>query len=135
MRSIIKCRLIVAIAGVLFVSVAGAADVTQEPLATVKEKVDEKKAVLVDVREQAEWDRGHVEGAIFLPLSSLQRGMDAKQLAERLPEGKILYLHCALGRRAVTAGGILEKFGYEVRCLKPGYKELVGAGFKDANDR
>ena len=105
-----------------------AAELTKDSLATVKKNVDQKKAVLVDVREKTEWNKGHVKGAIFLPLSALQE--DAKTLARRLPKDKIVYTHCVVGKRCVTAGNILEKLGYKVRPIKPGYKELVEAGFK-----
>ena len=44
--------------------------------------IEAKKAVLVDVREKSEWDKGHSEGAIFLPLSELQAGVEPKSLAE-----------------------------------------------------
>ena len=105
-----------------------AAELTKDSLATVKKNVDQKKAVLVDVREKTEWNKGHVKGAIFLPLSALQE--DAKTLARRLPKDKIVYTHCVVGKRCVTAANILEKLGYKVRPIKPGYKELVEAGFK-----
>lgn len=109
--------------------VCNGAELTQDSLSTVKKNVDEKKAVLVDVREKKEWDAGHVEGAIFLPLSELQH-LNADQAKKKLPTERILYVHCVVGKRAVTAGAMLEKLGYEVRSLKPGYKELVNAGFK-----
>jgi rhodanese-related sulfurtransferase len=109
-----------------------AAEITKDSLATVKKYVAEKKALLVDVREKSEWDKGHLEGSIFLPLSALKKGVSAEQLAKKLPKDKILYTFCVVGKRAVTAGNILEEIGYEVRPLKPGYKELVRAGFKKA---
>jgi rhodanese-related sulfurtransferase len=37
-----------------------------------------------------------------------------------------------MGVRAVAAAKILEKLGYNVRPLKPGYEELVKAGFQKA---
>ena len=111
-----------------------AAELTKDSLAQVKANVTEKKAVLVDVREKSEWDKGHVEGAVFLPLSELKAGVDAKEIAKRLPKDKIIYTHCVLGKRSVTAGDMLQKLGYEVRCLKPGYQELLDAGFQKAKD-
>lgn len=111
-----------------------AAEQTKDSLDTVKKNVDGKKAVLVDVRDKSEWDAGHIDGALFLPLSELQKGIDKDQLARRLPKDKIVYTHCVAGKRSVTAGNILEKLGYDVRPLKPGYKELVEAGFKKAGD-
>jgi phage shock protein E len=112
-----------------------AAETTKDSLATVKKNVTEKKAVLVDVRDKSEWDQGHIEGSIFLPVTALKKGIDAKRLAKILPKDKILYTFCVVGKRSLTAAQILEKAGYKVRSLKPGYKELVKAGFKKADDK
>jgi rhodanese-related sulfurtransferase len=111
-----------------------AAEITEDSLKTVRKNVTEEKAVLLDVREKREWDEGHIEGSIFLPLSALKRGVDTKKLAELVPKEKILYTFCVVGKRSLTAGHILERRGYEVRPLKPGYKELLRAGFKKAKD-
>lgn len=107
---------------------------TKDSLETVKKNVTEEKAVLVDVREKKEWDEGHIEGSIFLPISALKKGLSTEDLAKTLPEDRILYTFCVVGKRAITAGTILEKHGYEVRALRPGYKELVRAGFKKAEE-
>jgi len=109
-----------------------AAEPTKDTLATVKRAVAEEKARLVDVREKREWDAGHVAGAVFLPLSELRDGITAETLANRLPKDQIIYTHCAVGVRSCTAADILLKHGYDVRPLKPGYKDLIAAGFKKA---
>jgi phage shock protein E len=109
-----------------------AVEPTKDSLATVKKNVEGEKAVLVDVREKSEWDAGHVQGAIFLPMSELGNGVDAAALSKRLPKDKILYTHCVVGKRSLKAADILDGLGYEVRSLNPGYKELIGAGFKQA---
>jgi phage shock protein E len=111
-----------------------AAETTKDSLPTVKRRIEDKKAVLVDVREKSEWDKGHIEGAVFLPLSQLRGRVDAKSIAKRLPKDRILYTHCVVGKRSLTAANILEKMGYEVRSLKPGYEELVEAGFPKADN-
>ncbi len=105
---------------------------TKVPLETVKKEVQEKKAVLVDVREKREWDRGHIEGAVLLPLSDLQEGVDPKRLARLLPKDKIIYAHCARGGRCLRAADLLQKNGYQIRPLKPGYNDLLQAGFEKA---
>jgi rhodanese-related sulfurtransferase len=107
---------------------------TTDPLPLVQQNVAAGAAVLVDVREQNEWDGGHVAEAIFLPLSELCRedGVSAKLAAERLPKDTIIYTHCHLGVRSLSAAEILEKLGYEVRPLAPGYEELIAAGFRNA---
>ncbi len=110
-----------------------AAELTKEPLSKIKQDVDDEKAVLVDVREKKEWDDGHIEGAIFLPLSILQDGVTKDEL-KGLPKDKILYVHCVVGKRAVTAANILERNGYKVQPMKPGYKEMISAGFPKAKE-
>jgi rhodanese-related sulfurtransferase len=112
------------------------------PISQVKEEVLSKKAVLVDVRERAEWEQGHVKDAVFLPLSQLRNwerdGLPAKEKAElskKLPAGVIVYTHCAAGGRSVPGGEALRKLGYDARALKPGYKALLEAGFPKAEAR
>lgn len=111
---------------------AFAAEHTKDSLAVVKQKLADKSAVLVDVREQAEWDAGHLDAAILLPLSGLQQGADS---SPKLKKGMIVYTHCKAGIRSVTAGEILSKQGYDVRPLKAGYQELLDAGFAPAKKK
>ena len=110
-----------------------AAEHTKDSLAEIKQAVEEGKAVLVDVREKKEWNEGHVDGAISLPLSVVKDGLSKEEL-KPLPKDKILYVHCVVGKRALSAGEALEKHKYEIRVMKPGYKELIAAGFPKAKD-
>src|SRR5262245_13423030 len=74
-----------------------AEELSNDPLPTVQENVATHKAVLVDVREPGEWQEGHVEGAISLPLSSLKKGADTSTLEKELLKDKIVYTHCVMG--------------------------------------
>jgi rhodanese-related sulfurtransferase/quercetin dioxygenase-like cupin family protein len=104
---------------------------TEDTLEVVKRNVEEGTAVLVDVRSQEEWNEGHLEGAVFLPVTSLRKhSLDPERVAEALPEKKIIYTFCVVGMRAKTAAKVLGQLGYEVRALKPGYDELRSAGFR-----
>jgi len=109
-----------------------AAELSDDPLPTVQENVATHKAVLVDVREPGEWKQGHLAVAIPLPLSSLEKGVDAKTLEQELPRNEIVYTHCVRGVRALKVANILEKLGYKVRPLKAGYEDFVKAGFGKA---
>lgn len=122
------------LAGLVLTNATTAAEQTKDSLPTVQKKIAEKKAVLVDVREKSEWDEGHIEGAISLPLSALKERADPAALSKVLPKDKAIYTHCVVGKRSLTAASILEKLGYDVQSLKPGYEELVKAGFKKAKD-
>jgi phage shock protein E len=116
--------------------VAGlAAEHTKDSLATVKERLKDKSAILVDVREQKEWDEGHIQDAQLVPLSKLKVEAEAEKLTKDLPKEKIVYCHCGAGARALTAADILKKKGYDVRPLKDGYKDLIKAGFPKAEKK
>jgi phage shock protein E len=121
-------------AGVLFFAIqAGlAAEHTKDSLETVKARLKDKSAVLVDVREQKEWDEGHLRDASLIPLSKLKMDKEAEKVTKELSKKKIVYCHCGAGVRALTAADILKKQGYDVRPLKAGYKDLLDAGFAKA---
>ena len=131
MISVKKLVLAMACTGLL-ASGLYAAKPTKDTLATVKRHVAEDKAVLVDVREKSEWDQGHIADAVFLPLSELRNGITAEKLAKQISKKQIIYTHCAVGVRSCTAADVLLKHGYDVRPLKPGYTDLIAAGFEKA---
>ena len=122
-----------AVASLAFAFFVPAAEPTKASLSEIKNEVDSGKAVLVDVREAREWNSGHVEGAIFLPLSALQDGLSKEELA-KLPKDRTLYVHCVVGKRALAAANVFEQHGYQAEAVKPGYRELVSAGFPAAQD-
>jgi len=129
-RSGTTCSRVVLL-GILFSAVSGAAaaEHTKDSLEAVKRAVGEKKAVLIDVREPEEWQEGHLVGAGLLPLTALERGMSPEKLATILPKDRIIYCYCLAGGRSAEAAALLAPLGYDVRALKPGFPQLVKAGF------
>jgi len=123
------CLLVLALA-----PLASAQEHSKDSLDTVKKALADKKAVLIDVREKAEWDEGHLKDARLLPLSLLKKDALPKDLADVLPKDKIAYLHCAAGVRCVKAAEILKKPGHDLRPPKAGYKNLLTEGFPKADD-
>ena len=119
----------------LVATIAVAQEHTKDTLATVKENVTAKKAVLVDVREKQEWDSGHIAGAALVPLSDLKVASGLQAALKRLPKDRIVYTYCAVGVRSLKAAEILKKQGYDVRALKAGYVELLKAGFPNASEK
>jgi len=105
---------------------------TKDSLEQVQALFESKKAVLVDVRELVEWNDGHIEGAIHVPFRELQERLDEAAVRKTLAKDVVVYTYCMVGFRSLKAAKILEKLGYEVRALKPGYKELLEAGFANA---
>ncbi|QEG26156.1 putative adenylyltransferase/sulfurtransferase MoeZ [Gemmata obscuriglobus] len=116
----------------VLVAPAGAADHTKDTTDAVKKALADDKAVLLDVREKAEWDDGHLKDAKLLPLSTLKGGAKAENVAKIVPKDKVVYLHCGSGVRCLKAADELKKLGYDVRPLKPGYADLLKAGFAPA---
>ena len=105
---------------------------TKDSLDKVKTGLKNKKAILFDVREQAEWDDGHLKDAQLLPLSKLKEGVPSADLAKLLAKDKTVYIHCGSGKRVLQASEILHKAGYHVEALKSGYADLLKAGFEKA---
>ncbi|MDA1051950.1 MAG: methyltransferase domain-containing protein [Planctomycetota bacterium] len=110
-------------------------DHTTDSVDDVKRLLADGTAKLIDVREEGEWDAGHLAAADLVPLSML-RGLPAEQLksklADQLPKDKIIYCHCRSGGRVLAATSILEKLGYDIRPLALGYSALVDEGFQKA---
>lgn len=104
-----------------------AAEHSKDSLDKVRSGLADGEAVLVDVREQSEWDAGHIADAILVPLSQLREGVDQS----RLDKDKTLYLYCRSGNRVRYAADILTPLGYDAQPLPWGYSELVKKGFKN----
>jgi rhodanese-related sulfurtransferase len=105
---------------------------TKDSIDKVKANLQSKKAIILDVREQGEWDAGHLKGAQLLPLSQLTAGITSADLAKLLPTDMTIYAHCGSGRRALEAAEILRKAGFVVEPLRTGYADLLKAGFEKA---
>ena len=134
MRFLIGALALAGVLGMAWFQRASAEDLTptKDTLDTVKKNIKDGKAILVDVREQKEWDEGHIAGAVLMPKSKLDVEKEAAALVQKLDKAKIIYTHCKAGRRALACGDILKKQGFDVRPLKPGYEELLKAGFEKA---
>lgn len=87
---------------------------------------DNPKAVLIDVREDQEWQNGHAAGAVHLGKGILERDIE-KLFPDRDAE---LILYCGGGFRSALAADIAQDMGYtNVASLIGGYKALVSAGW------
>ena len=83
--------------------------------------------VLVDVREDNEWAKGHLPNAIHLGKGVIERDIETT-ISD--PKTKIV-LYCGGGFRSALAADSLQKMGYEdVISMDGGYKGWVAAGNK-----
>ena len=79
--------------------------ITQEE---AKEMMDNQEVIILDVREQDEYDSGHIPGAV-LPVGSI----DEDTAAEVIPEkDSTVLVYCRSGNRSKTASSALAELGY-----------------------
>jgi len=70
---------------------------------------------VLDVRDESEWDTGHIAGAIHLPLATLAGRLD------EVPRGKPIVVHCQAGSRSAIAASVLTAAGIpDVRNMPGG---------------
>ena len=81
--------------------------------------------VLVDVREESEYARGHIPGAIHLG-----KGVIERDIEERYPDPSTpLVLYCGGGFRSALAADNIQKMGYtNVISMDGGWRAWTDAG-------
>jgi sulfur-carrier protein adenylyltransferase/sulfurtransferase len=95
------------------------------PLADARELV-EGDALFLDVREQSEWDLGHIPGALHIPRAQV----DARIEEEAPDKSQRVVVYCARGQRSLLAGQLLLARGYErVENLIDGFIEWERHGY------
>jgi sulfur-carrier protein adenylyltransferase/sulfurtransferase len=109
----------------------------QDLLATAREEVPEIQAadlaerldgaeppLVVDVREQSEWDEGHVPGAVHVPRGFLESRINGVAR----PDQEVV-LMCAGGNRSLLAGTTLRQMGFtNVLSLAGGFTRWKQSG-------
>jgi len=90
--------------------------------AEVAERLADRCVLVIDVRQPAEWRRGHIRGSINLPLTQL-----ASRIQE-LPNDKAVVAVCASGHRSAIATRTLQRAGYQAENLKGGMHAWTRGG-------
>ncbi len=82
-----------------------------EPIAPeeVVELIGSEDVVILDVREEREYEKGHIPGAKLMPWNS---GV-LQEKWEELPKDKTIIVHCASGFRSALAAQFLEANGFQ----------------------
>jgi rhodanese-related sulfurtransferase len=93
----------------------------------VKIKLDRgDKFYLVDVREESEWNKGHITNATYIGKGVIERDIEKK--IDNTEADIILY--CGGGFRSALAADNLQKMGYsKVSSMDGGYSGWVKAGY------
>ena len=80
--------------------------------------------VLIDIREQNEWNLGHAAGAQYIG-----RGVLEQQIESRVPRDARIVLYCASGNRTALAARTLTEMGYSnVASMAGGFRDWVASG-------
>ena len=106
--------------------------VKEEDYRETKKRLDAgEKFVLVDTREDSEWARGHIPGAIHLG-----RGVIERDIEKAVPDKNTrVVLYCGGGYRSALAADNLQKMGYRnVISMDGGWRGWTEAGFPVAKD-
>jgi len=93
----------------------------------VKKRMDAgEKFLLVDVREDNEWERGHISGAIHMG-----RGIIERDIEQAVPDHSTqIVLYCGGGYRSALSAENLQKMGYtNVISMDGGWRHWIEAGF------
>ena len=80
--------------------------ITQE---AAKEMMDTQEVVILDVREQHEYDSGHIPGAVLLPVGTIAEDTAADVIDDL---DTVVLVYCRSGNRSKTASQALADIGY-----------------------
>lgn len=84
--------------------------ITQEE---AKELMDTQEVVILDVREQDEYDGGHIPDAVLLPVGTIDKDTAAAVIPEK---DSTVLVYCRSGNRSKTASSALTELGYTNVC-------------------
>ena len=83
------------------------------------ENLVKNKEFLLDVREEYEYQEGHIKGAVNLPLREILGKKDS------LPKDKDIYVYCRSGHRSADAVNFLKSLGFEkVHNVEGGFIDI-----------
>jgi rhodanese-related sulfurtransferase len=90
-----------------------------------------EKFLLVDVREDNEWEKGHIPGAVHMGKGVIERDIEGA-----VPDtGAKIILYCGGGFRSALAAENLQKMGYtNVESMDGGWKGWLEAGLPTAKE-
>lgn len=81
----------------------------QIPQEEAKEMMDTQEVIVLDVREQNEYDSGHIPGAVLLPVGTIDEDTAAAVIPEK---DSTVLVYCRSGNRSKTASSALAELGY-----------------------
>lgn len=111
-----KLTVVILAAALILLAACGQTTEKEQETAYMNITAEEAKAlmdseegyVILDVRTQAEYDEGHIPGAVVIPNTEIE-----SRAEEELPDkDQLILVYCRSGRRSKNAAGILAELGY-----------------------
>ena len=84
---------------------------------------NESKYLIIDMRAPEDYAKGHVKGAVNLPIGAFAANLD------KLPADKTLLLYCYTGQTSALAMAPLKALGYKAISISKGFPSVEQAGF------
>jgi sulfur-carrier protein adenylyltransferase/sulfurtransferase len=101
-------------------------EISEIDATNARERIESGEPVVVDVREQDEWDEGHIPGAVHVPRGHLESRIE--RLAPDTARPVVVY--CSAGNRSAFAAKTLTDLGYQdVVSLAGGFTDWKRNGF------
>jgi molybdopterin/thiamine biosynthesis adenylyltransferase/rhodanese-related sulfurtransferase len=102
------------------------AEISEIDATDARALIEAETPLVLDVREQDEWDEGHIPGAVHVPRGHLESRIER---AAPDPTRPVL-IYCSVGNRSAFAAKTLSELGYEeVTSLAGGFTDWKRNGF------
>ncbi|VVB93683.1 Thiosulfate sulfurtransferase GlpE [uncultured archaeon] len=90
-----------------------------------KKMIDGGEVFILDVRTVEEYDAGHINGSVLIPLQDLEKRLN------EIPRDRKILVYCRTGHRSTQASEILVKNGFtQVYNMNGGITEWTKAGYE-----
>ena len=94
------------------------------PADAMAKRAADAGVVLIDVREDREWNLGHAAGSVHMSRGTIESKIDSA-----VPRDATVILYCASGNRSALAAESLSAMGYtNVASMSGGFRGWVDAG-------
>lgn len=74
---------------------------------------------MLDVRDPSEYKKGHINGAVNIPLNDLRQRM------KEVPKDQEVWAYCFVGQRSYYAARALSQYGFNIKNVSGGYKTFT----------
>ncbi len=79
-----------------------------------------KRAMIIDIRDKEDYEKGHIEDSVSIPMSLLEKNYN------KMPKDMVLVLYCESGGTSLLAAKELYDRGHIVRALVGGFNNYNG---------